>query len=101
MWDSPEARQKLEQIKDLLHRTLERCKEVRARGSVADRVLMTGFGIETLMTCTESFEIDRDFKNRIRVLAERWLKADEQECSHMFGSVVMSLERLELIVRDL
>lgn len=103
MWESPEAHEKLKQIAALVSQTLKRLKLARARGTAADRAQMTGFGVELLVGVTEAFEIDRDFRNRIRVLAERWVafQSDIRELNQMFGSVLVGLERLALLIRSL
>lgn len=99
MWESPEARQKLNQIIQLIDRTLARLRLARAKGTKADRVQMTGFGIEVLVGVSESFEIDRDFRNRIRILAERWVAVQDtiRDLNQMFSSVLVSLERLRML----
>lgn len=103
MWESPEARVKLGEITELIAQTLKRLKIARARGTMADRAQLTGFGVELLVGLGETFEIDRDFRNRIRTLADRWLAFQEDipELNRMFGSVLIGLERLDLLVRSL
>lgn len=103
MWDSTEARQKIDQMLELLGRTAQQFRIVGARGTMADRALVTGTGIEVLCGLTDAFEIDREFRNKMRVLAARWV-ADEKgprELDQLFATVLISLERLELIVRTL
>jgi hypothetical protein len=103
MWDSPEARQDITRTIDLLEQTIHRFRLVRSKGTAADRAQMTGLGIEVMVSLTEAFEIDRDFRNKIRVSAERWagFTSGSSDLNQFFGSALMSLERLLLIVRAL
>jgi len=98
MWRSPEARLKLQQIREQIRITLAHMDEARLRGP-ADTAQAIGIGIETLVGITETFEFDPEFRVRIRTMAERWrgFDADERALRRTHDSVVMALQRLDLL----
>lgn len=99
-WDTPEAIEKKQQINQLVDQTIQRFRVVRGNGTIADRARLAGFGVELLVGVTDAFEIDKDFRQRVRTLSERWLafQADIRELNRMFATVLMMLERLKLVV---
>ncbi len=104
MWDDPEAQSKLAEILDLTLRARGRLTIVlTTRSSLADKILIAGFGVELLLGAVETFEVEAEFRSKVRQINDRWLdvRQDSPDLDRLFTVIGILLDRLAAICRVL
>lgn len=101
MWTTPKGIEIKDKITSLLEGVHKHIMLSRVKGTKADRVQAGLFGLEVLLSLNEFYEIDSDFRVKVRDCAEKVKMMHEDDDYTLVVSVGLMIERMLLIVQAL